>query len=208
METLYGTDAFRVALRTIPQQSAISPENGKGKCQWLVVSGNLDLTAPAGRQSLGVGQYAENPEALENRGNTPAHALEIAWQAEHPRQDLHEITETRPWGSFTVLKDEPTYKLKQLRVTPGNRLSLQRHQKREEHWLVVAGHPQVTLDDRVLTLAPGDYIHIPLQAWHRITNPKDAGEDVEIIELQLGSYFGEDDIERSEDDYGRKGLNT
>jgi mannose-1-phosphate guanylyltransferase/mannose-6-phosphate isomerase len=119
---------------------------------------------------------------------------------------LQEITETRPWGSFTVLKDEPDYKLKQLMAKPGNRLSLQRHQHREEHWMVVRGQAEVTLDNQQIRLQPGEYIKIPKHSWHRLANlvaPSEHAEPVEIIELQLGDYFGEDDIERCEDDYGR-----
>jgi mannose-6-phosphate isomerase-like protein (cupin superfamily) len=117
---------------------------------------------------------------------------------------LKEVTEERPWGSFTVLKDEPEYKLKQLLVRPACRLSLQRHFKREEHWFITRGKPEISLDETQHRLEPGGYIHIPLQSWHRIANPVDASVPVEIIELQLGDYFGEDDIERSQDDYGRR----
>jgi mannose-1-phosphate guanylyltransferase/mannose-6-phosphate isomerase len=112
-----------------------------------------------------------------------------------------QATEQRPWGSFTVLQDLPHYKLKQLRVTPGNRLSLQMHDKREEHWLVTRGTPQVTVGDRTWQAQVGEYIFIPKQARHRLANP--GTEEVEIIEVQLGEYFGEDDIQRFEDDYNR-----
>jgi mannose-6-phosphate isomerase-like protein (cupin superfamily) len=109
--------------------------------------------------------------------------------------------EHRPWGSFTVLQDLAHYKLKQLQVEPGNRLSLQMHDKREEHWIVVRGTPEVTVGDRVWTAQTGEYIFIPTQTKHRLANP--TKEIVEIIEVQLGQYFGEDDIIRFEDDYNR-----
>ncbi|MGG2357469.1 phosphomannose isomerase type II C-terminal cupin domain, partial [Salmonella enterica] len=78
------------------------------------------------------------------------------------------------------------------------RLSLQRHQQREEHWFITQGEAAVTLDERLLGLQPGAYVKIPCQSWHRLTNPApaDSGRPVELIELQLGAYFGEDDIER------------
>jgi mannose-6-phosphate isomerase len=139
---------------------------------------------------------------LENAGEAAALLLEVCLNPESQPVPLAEVTEVRPWGSFTVLKDEPQYKLKQLMVKPGNRLSLQRHQKREEHWLIIQGQPEITLDEQLLRLNPGDYVHIPLHSWHRIANPE-GGDPVELIELQLGAYFGEDDIERREDDYGR-----
>jgi mannose-6-phosphate isomerase-like protein (cupin superfamily) len=111
------------------------------------------------------------------------------------------IPEERPWGSFTVLPSASYYKLKQLRVKPGNRLSLQMHYKREEHWVVVKGYPEITVGDKVWQAKPGEYIHIPFQTKHRLGNP--SPEDVEIIEVQMGEYFGEDDIVRFEDDYQR-----
>lgn len=140
---------------------------------------------------------------LENTGSARAIILELLWGEHLEQLPLPDATEVRPWGNFTVLKDEALYKLKALQVNPGSRLSLQRHFKREEHWLVTQGRPDVFLDDVVHSLKSEDYIHIPLQSWHRITNSEQATEVVEIIELQLGEYFGEDDIERRQDDYGR-----
>jgi mannose-6-phosphate isomerase len=108
----------------------------------------------------------------------------------------------RPWGNFTVLDDgEPDHKVKRLVVHPGKRLSYQRHSKRAEHWFIVAGTAQVTIDGVVRELHPGDSIDIPLEGAHRVANAGDA--DVVLIEVQHGSYFGEDDIVRLEDDFGR-----
>jgi mannose-6-phosphate isomerase-like protein (cupin superfamily) len=108
----------------------------------------------------------------------------------------------RPWGSYTVLDDGATdHKVKRLVVKPGKRLSYQRHAHRSEHWFIVSGHPQVTLDGVVTQLEPGDAIDIPLEAAHRVANNGDT--DVVLIEVQHGTYFGEDDIVRLEDDYGR-----
>jgi mannose-6-phosphate isomerase-like protein (cupin superfamily) len=109
----------------------------------------------------------------------------------------------RPWGSYTVLSDEaPDHKVKRLVVRPGRRLSYQKHAKRAEHWFIVAGTAEVTLDGVVTTLEPGRSIDIPLQSAHRIANVGDT--DVVLIEVQHGTYFGEDDIVRLEDDYGRE----
>ena len=110
-------------------------------------------------------------------------------------------TEVRPWGAFWVLEDLPHYKLKRLRVLPGNRLSLQLHHKRQEHWIVVQGVADITVGDKTWQAPVGEYIHIPCEAQHRLGNS--GTEPVEIIEIQLGNYFGEDDITRAEDDYGR-----
>lgn len=107
----------------------------------------------------------------------------------------------RPWGSYTVLEDTPTYKVKRIEVLPGKRLSLQRHERRAEHWFVVAGNGVVTLDGRDVPVATNSHIDIPLGSAHRISN---AGDDLLVfIEVQHGSYFGEDDIIRIEDDFGR-----
>jgi mannose-6-phosphate isomerase len=109
--------------------------------------------------------------------------------------------EARPWGSFTVLDDAMTHKVKTLTVNPGHRLSYQRHQHRAEHWFVVTGTATVTVDDNEHTLERGDYIDIPTKAWHRIENRGDTL--LTFVEVQHGAYFGEDDIERRSDDYGR-----
>lgn len=116
-------------------------------------------------------------------------------------QATEKVYEERPWGSFTVLRDEPHYKLKQLVVKPGHRLSLQLHHQREEHWIVTKGTPRITVGDREWLAKTGEYIHIPKESRHRLENP---GPDmVEIIEVQQGTYFGEDDIVRFADDYQR-----
>jgi len=108
----------------------------------------------------------------------------------------------RPWGHYQVLADEPDHKVKRLVVRPGARLSLQRHRRRSEHWHLVAGRAEVTLDERRILLGPGESVDIPCGARHRVRNPGD--EPLVLIEVQRGDYFGEDDIERFEDDYGRR----
>ena len=108
----------------------------------------------------------------------------------------------RPWGNYTVLSDDaPDHKVKCIVVLPGKRLSYQRHARRAEHWFIVAGTAKVTLDGTVTELGPGQSIDIPLGAAHRIANEGTA--DVVFIEVQHGTYFGEDDIVRLEDDFGR-----
>lgn len=109
--------------------------------------------------------------------------------------------ECRPWGYYEILSDHPDHKVKRIVVYPGKRLSLQRHSRRFEHWTVITGSPVVTLDDDDVTLGPGESIAIPQGARHRIYNPGD--ELVVFVEVQTGDYFGEDDIERFEDDFGR-----
>ena len=110
-------------------------------------------------------------------------------------------TDHRPWGYYTVLADEPDHKVKRIVVYPGQRLSLQKHQKRAEHWFVVSGEGIVTLDGQRLNKKSGESVEIPRGSVHRIENP--GTTDLSFIEIQTGDYFGEDDIERMEDDYGR-----
>lgn len=209
-EVLYGSTDFQVCLHRLGTDEAQEscPQAPVSKAQLFVINGPLTACDANGEQTaITKGQRLEvrssQPQRIVNRTESPVSFVSVAWGNGFQPCPLREITETRPWGSFTVLKDEPDYKLKQLAVNPGNRLSLQRHEKREEHWLVTAGHPEVTLDEDIVKLAPGDYIRIPRHSWHRISNPADNQTVVEIIELQLGDYFGEDDIERRQDDYGR-----
>ena len=109
--------------------------------------------------------------------------------------------ETRPWGEFRVLEESSDFKVKRIDVMPGKRLSYQRHRWRGEHWLVVEGRARVTLDGRDIELGPGQAIDIPPAAAHRVEciGP----EKLVFIEVQTGTYFGEDDIERLADDFGR-----
>ena len=109
--------------------------------------------------------------------------------------------EQRPWGDYQVLADEPDHKVKRLTVLPGKRLSLQRHQRRMEHWYFLAGQGSVRLGEREIEVGPGSAVDIPQRALHRIANP--GSEPLVLIEVQRGDYFGEDDIERFEDDFGR-----
>lgn len=109
--------------------------------------------------------------------------------------------EVRPWGRFDILLDDNCCKVKKITVAPGKRLSYQQHQMREEYWTITQGNATVTVDDHTKLYKPGDVIHIPIKAKHRIGNNSDM--PLIFIEIQRGSYFGEDDIKRFEDDFGR-----
>lgn len=107
----------------------------------------------------------------------------------------------RPWGRYEVLQESSTHKVKCIWVNPGKRLSYQRHKFRAEHWFIVAGTGEVTIDGVVKAFKPGDTIEIGIGALHRMSNT--GSDEVIFIEVQTGTYFGEDDIERVEDDFGR-----
>ena len=110
-------------------------------------------------------------------------------------------TEQRPWGSFTVLVDADHFKTKRLDVLAGKRLSLQSHQSRSEHWIIVIGLAKITIGEEIINYRQGQHIFVPRETKHRIEN---IGESLlTIVEVQLGDYFGEDDIVRYEDDFDR-----
>jgi mannose-6-phosphate isomerase-like protein (cupin superfamily) len=119
---------------------------------------------------------------------------------ERPRSRPLEFV-TKPWGSFSTLEEGSGYKIKRLVVQPGQRLSMQKHQRRAEHWVVVSGTATIVRGDRCFTLRTRECAVIPGRAWHRIENH--GKQPVVVIEVQHGSYLGEDDIIRKQDDYGR-----
>ena len=110
--------------------------------------------------------------------------------------------EIRPWGRFDILADHDDFKAKRIEVDPGCQLSYQAHEKRSEHWIVTQGRGELVLNDVITAVAPGQHIVIPLKAKHRMRN--NGTEPLVFVEVQLGTYFGEDDITRYQDDYRRK----
>jgi len=155
--------------------------------QDLVVVETADAVMVAARDQ--VGELRDLVGALRN---------------EEREEVVHRSEHLRPWGSFEVLASgeaEGGYKMKRITVRPGHSLSLQMHQQRQEHWVVLAGTAEVTCDDEVITLQPGGSTHIPVGAKHRLRNP--GAELLVLAEVQCGEYLGEDDIVRLEDRYGR-----
>lgn len=112
--------------------------------------------------------------------------------------DIHAV---RPWGEWHTLEEGPNYKIKKLTVSPGHRLSLQSHNHRSEHWVVVSGTAKVTCNDTEAVLHVNQSTYIPAGATHRLENPGKI--PLIIIEVQNGEYLGEDDIVRYQDDYHR-----
>ena len=107
----------------------------------------------------------------------------------------------RPWGRYFVIQDQKNYKLKRIEVEPGQRLSYQYHNKRSETWIIIQGSAIVTIDDKSKEYKKGETIIISVKAKHRIEN--NGNSLLVFIEVQTGSYFGEDDIIRLSDDYER-----
>jgi mannose-6-phosphate isomerase len=107
----------------------------------------------------------------------------------------------RPWGTYEVLDEGESFKVKRIEVLPGKRLSYQKHSQRAEHWVVVEGTAKVTLDGNDIIVASGEAIDIPIGSAHRVENPSESS--LIFIEVQRGNYLGEDDIVRLQDDFGR-----
>lgn len=139
--------------------------------------------------------------ADRDRAQEVKQVVERLRAANHNAAKFHP-TVHRPWGSFTVLEDADDCKVKRLTVKPGGILSLQRHQRRTEHWTVVDGTAHVRVGDAESELERNQSTYIPVNTLHRLENR--TKHDLHLIEVQCGDYFGEDDIERLEDVYGRK----
>ncbi|MFD6317976.1 mannose-1-phosphate guanylyltransferase/mannose-6-phosphate isomerase [Methylorubrum thiocyanatum] len=118
----------------------------------------------------------------------------------HPEADAHRRM-YRPWGWYQRIDIGERFQVKRIMVTPGGRLSLQKHFHRAEHWVVVKGTAEVTVDERVVLVHENEAVYLPIGSMHRLTNPGKI--PLELIEVQVGSYTGEDDIVRVEDIYGR-----
>ncbi|HET8900165.1 MAG TPA: mannose-1-phosphate guanylyltransferase/mannose-6-phosphate isomerase [Rhodanobacteraceae bacterium] len=139
--------------------------------------------------------------AERERAQEVKQVVERLRAANHQAAAFH-ATVHRPWGSYTVLEDADDCKVKRLTVKPGGILSLQRHQRRSEHWTVVDGTAHVRVGDSEVALVRNQSTYIPMNTLHRLENRTSA--DLHLIEVQCGDYFGEDDIERLEDVYGRR----
>ena len=170
-------------------------------CQNNLLKSNHRLVAAVGVDDVCL---VETPDAilLTKRGESQrvrevVNELNLRNAQEHM---LH-LTVNRPWGSYTILEEQPGYKMKRITVNPGASLSLQRHQHRSEHWVVVSGTATVTCDDVVTTVTKNQSTYIPVGGVHRLENRGKI--DVQLIEVQVGEYLGEDDIERYDDIYGR-----
>jgi mannose-1-phosphate guanylyltransferase/mannose-6-phosphate isomerase len=146
----------------------------------------------------------DTPDALliSKRGQTQKvkTIAEKLVQAEHVAALAHQF-EIRPWGRYEILCDDKNYKSKIISIDPGQQISYQSHQHRQEHWVITAGEGIVTIDEAKKPVKVGDHVLIPMQAKHSIHNPTNFL--LQFIEVQTGSYFGEDDIVRYSDIYGR-----
>jgi len=170
-------------------------------CKNSLIHSNDRLVTAVGLNDLCI---IETPDAVlvTNRGSTQRvrEVVDLLKQNNATEHIFHRTVQ-RPWGSYTVLEEQPGFKMKRITVGPGSSLSLQRHQHRSEHWVVVSGTATVTRDEEILTITKNQSTYIPIGMKHRLENRGKI--PLELIEVQVGEYLDEDDIERFEDHYDR-----
>lgn len=176
-------------------------------CKNSLIRAEKRLVAAIGVEDLCVIETAD--ALLISKSDQTQRVREVvdALQQRGATEHIYHAKVNRPWGNYTVLEeDQDGFKIKRIEVAPGARLSLQSHNKRSEHWVVVAGTATVTNGDEVITVQKNQSTYIPMGAKHRLENLAD--EPLHIVEVQVGNYLGEDDIQRYEDNYGRQPANT
>ena len=184
-------------------------ENGNTKCDHLYavdaknnfVYSSERVIALAGVEDLIVVDTGD--ALLISKKGASQKVKEVVKQLKANNSQLHHIhlTAHRPWGTYTILEEDEKYKIKRIVVKPGKRLSLQKHFHRSEHWIVVSGTAKVTVGEKETLIRPNESTYIPIGETHRLENPGKV--DVVLIEAQVGSYLGEDDIVRIQDDFQR-----
>lgn len=167
----------------------------------LIIS-DQHLTTVVGMEDVAVISTADAGLIIPRRSTQRVkQVVEQMRQKERPEVNEHRTT-FRPWGSYTVLEEGPRFKIKRIVVQPGQKLSLQRHKHRSEHWVVIKGIAEVEIADKKLILRENESAYVPIYEKHRLFNPGKI--PLEIIEVQNGEYVGEDDIERFHDIYDRE----
>ena len=167
------------------------------------ISHTEKVTAAIGVENLVI---IDTPDALLVADRAKSQDVRLVVEALKASTDVDLIelpaTVSKPWGAYTSLKGEAGYQVKRITVAPGQKLSLQYHDKRAEHWVVVKGKAIVQVGDEEFETGPGEYRYIPLGEKHRLTNVGD--DELVFIEVQVGDYLGEDDIVRLADEYSRR----
>jgi len=171
-------------------------------CHNSLIRAEKRLVAAIGVEGICVIETAD--AVLISKSDQTQRVREVvdALQEKGATEHIYHTKVNRPWGNYTVLEEDPEgFKLKRIEVAPGARLSLQSHAHRSEHWVVVSGTATVTNGDEVITVHKNQSTYIPIGTKHRLEN-RDI-EPLHIVEIQVGEYLGEDDIQRYEDNYGR-----
>lgn len=171
-------------------------------CKNSLIRAEKRLVAAIGVDDLCVIETAD--AVLISKSDQTQRVREVVDVLQHrgATEHVYHAKVNRPWGSYTVLEeDQDGFKIKRIEVAPGARLSLQSHRQRSEHWVVVSGTATVTKGDEVITVQKNQSTYIPIGTKHRLENC--GSEPLHIVEIQVGAYLGEDDIQRFEDKYGR-----
>ncbi len=172
-------------------------------CQNTLIRARKRLVAAIGVENLCIVETADAVLISKNDQTQRVREIVDTLQQQGATEHINHTKVNRPWGSYTVLEEEnDSFKIKRIEVAPGARLSLQSHRHRSEHWVVVSGTATVTNGDEVITVQKNQSTYIPVGAKHRLENR--GSEPLHIVEIQVGDYVGEDDIQRYEDNYGRK----
>lgn len=197
--------AWKAVADAIPPDEAGNTSNN---CQTIVIDSrnthietNDRLVAVIGLDNLLV---IDTPDALLVADKSKSQEVrEVVGRLKASGHEAHKNHRTvvRPWGTYTVLQEAPGFKIKRIAVKPGASLSLQLHHHRSEHWVVVSGKAEVVNGDQTITLEANQSTYIPAGNRHRLSNIGDT--ELALIEVQCGTYLGEDDIVRFEDIYGR-----
>ncbi|HQZ45510.1 MAG TPA: mannose-1-phosphate guanylyltransferase/mannose-6-phosphate isomerase [Usitatibacteraceae bacterium] len=170
-------------------------------CKDTLIRGGKRLVAAVGVEGVSVIETDDAVLVAGRGASQDVRKVVDALAKRSAQEHLVHRTVRRPWGSYTVLEDGPGFKIKRIEVSPGARLSLQSHERRSEHWVVIAGEATVTRDGEVATLIRNQSTYVPIGAKHRLENR--GAEPLHLIEVQVGDYVGEDDIRRYDDNYGR-----
>lgn len=166
-----------------------------------LIWGSNSLLVTLGMQNIAVIQTADATLVCDRSRTEDIKQLVAQVQKTHPHLTETHLTVYRPWGVYTVLEEAPNFKIKRIVVNPGAKLSMQMHQHRSEHWVVVSGLAKISNGDKEIELQPNESTYIPRTHRHRLENPGKI--PLQMIEVQCGEYVGEDDIVRFEDTYGR-----
>ncbi len=171
-------------------------------CKNSLIRSEKRLVAAVGVEDLCVIETAD--AILISKSDQSQRVREVvdALHQKGATEHIYHTKVSRPWGNYAVLEDDPDgFKIKRIEVAPGARLSLQSHKQRSEHWVVVSGTATVTNGEEVITVRRNESTYIPIGTKHRLENR--GSEPLHIVEIQVGEYLGEDDIQRYEDNYGR-----
>lgn len=194
-------DAIYEVLAKDDAENAVKGDCITIDCSKTLLLGHDRLIAGIGLEDLLVVE-TDDVILVAKKGESQKVKDVVAELKKRNRREAHEHTTTyRPWGSYTILGEGPGYKMKKIAVTPGQRLSLQLHYHRSEHWIVIGGTARVNIDGTEKMVHENESVFVPSSTKHRLENP--GLIPLEIIEVQNGKYLEEDDIVRFEDIYGR-----